>query len=74
MKWPEVFAVPSQQADTIAGLLVEHVISRHGVPEHLLSDRGPNFLSELFLQVCKLLGVAKINTSGYYLQCDGLVE
>ena len=37
-KWPEVFAVPNQQAETIARLLVERVISQHGVPELLLSD------------------------------------
>ena len=50
-KWPEVFAVPDQQAETIAKLLVEHVISRHGVPEQLLSDRGANFLSQLVQEV-----------------------
>ena len=37
-KWPEVFAVPNQKAETIARLLVECVISPHGVPELLLSD------------------------------------
>ena len=37
-KWPEVFVVPDQQATTIARLLVEEVIARHGVPEQLLSD------------------------------------
>ena len=73
-KWPEVFAVPNQTAETIARLLVEHVISRHGVPEQLLSDRGKNFLSSLVQEVCKLIGTKKINTSGYHPQCDGLVE
>ena len=73
-KWPEVFATSDQTAETIARLLVEHVISRHGVPEHLLSDRGPNFLSALLGEVMKLVGTAKINTSGYHPQCDGLVE
>ena len=29
-KWPEVFAVPDQKAETIARLFVEHVIARHG--------------------------------------------
>ena len=42
-KWPEVFAVPDHTAETIAHLLVEQVISRHGVPEQFLSDRGKNF-------------------------------
>ena len=73
-KWPEVFAVPDQTADTIARLLVEEIVSRHGVPERLLSDRGPNFLSSLIEKVCQLLGTTKVNTSGYHPQCDGLVE
>ena len=33
-----------------------------------------NFLSELFLEVCRLLGVKKVNTSDYHPQTDGLVE
>ena len=73
-KWPEAFAIPDQRADTIARLLCEQIICRHGIPEQLLSDRGANFLSELILEICKLLGVKKLNTSGYHPQTDGLVE
>ena len=46
-KWPEVFATRDQTALTIAGLFVEHIVSRHGVPAQLLSDRGTAFLSRL---------------------------
>ena len=74
-KWVEAFAVPDQRADTIAKLFVEHVVCRHGVPEELLSDREANFLSDLIKSVCDIiLGVKKINTSGYHPQTDGLVE
>ena len=41
----EVFAVPDQTAATIARLLVEEIVSRHGVPSEVLSDRGRAFLS-----------------------------
>ena len=51
-KWPELFAVPDQTALTIARLLVEQVISRHGVPSQLLSDRGAAFLSNLLRELC----------------------
>lgn len=44
------------------------------VPEWLLSDRGPNFLSNLVEKVCQLLGTAKVNISGYHPQCDRFVE
>lgn len=64
MKWPEAFAIPDQKAETIAKLFVENIVCRHGIPEELLSDRGANFLSTLIQEVCQLLGVKKINTSG----------
>ena len=37
-KWPEVFAVSNQSALTIARLLVDNVIPRHGVPAEVFSD------------------------------------
>ena len=73
-KWPEAFAIPDQKAETIAKLFVEQIICRHGIPEELLSDRGTNFLSTLIQEICQVLNVKKINTSGYHPQTDGLVE
>ena len=73
-KWPEVFATSDQTSVTIAQLLVEHVISRHGVPSELLSDRGTAFLAKLMLDVYKLMGIRKSNTTAYHPQTDGLVE
>jgi hypothetical protein len=73
-KWPEVFAISDQTAETIGQLFVESIVAWHGVPERLLSDRGQNFLSRLVAEVCQLLGLTKVNTSGYHPQCDGLVE
>lgn len=73
-KWPEVFAVKDQSALTIAKLPVEHIISHHGVPAELLSGRGANFLSKLMQEVCKSMGIHKVNTTAYHPQTDGLVE
>ena len=73
-KWPEVFAVPDQSTATIARLLVEEIVSRHGVPAEILSDRGRSFLSALMREVEMLLGIHKVNTSAYHPQTDGLVE
>ena len=73
-KWPEVFATLGQTSSTIAELLVEHVITRHGVPSELLSDQGTAFLSKLMLDVYKIMGIRKTNTTVYHPQTDGLVE
>ena len=73
-KWPEVFAVPDQTAATIAKLLVEEIVSRHGVPSEILSDRGKAFMSGLMTEVEELLGSHRVNTTAYHPQTDGLVE
>ena len=71
-KWPEVFPVPDQTAATVARLLVEEIISRHGIPAEVLSDRGRAFLSGLVREVEELLVFHKVNTSAYHPQTDGL--
>ena len=73
-KWPLVFAVADQKALTIAQLLVEKVIPMFGVPEALLSDRGTNLLPHLMQDICKMLGIVKLNTMAYHPQCDGMVN
>ena len=52
-RWCEAFPVPSVEATVIACLLVDEIISRHGAPRVLLSDRGTSFLSKIVTDVCK---------------------
>ncbi|GFW17170.1 gypsy retrotransposon integrase-like protein 1 [Trichonephila clavipes] len=47
-KWPEVYPIPDQEAPTVAEAVVQHWISRYGVPLQLHSDQGRNFVSALF--------------------------
>ncbi|KAL5481633.1 hypothetical protein EMCRGX_G021832 [Ephydatia muelleri] len=73
-KWPLVFPVPDQKSERIVKLLADEIIPFCGVPEALLSDRGTNLLSHLMLDVCRALGIQKLNTTAYHPQCDGMVE
>ena len=73
-KWVKTFPTSDQTSETIARLLVERIICQHGAPKELLSDRGPNLLSMLMLDICNLMGMKKINTTAYHPQTDGLVE
>ena len=73
-KWPEVYATQGQSSATISRLLVEEVVSRHGVPSEILSDRGKSFLSGLMRELETLLGYRKVNMTAYHPQRDGLVE
>lgn len=73
-KWPMVYAIPDQQAHRIAQILCDKMIPMFGVPEALLSDRGTNLLSHLMKDVCRILGIKKLNTTAYHPQCNGMVE
>ena len=73
-KRPRAFPTPAQKTERIARLLAEEIVPLFGVPEALLSDRGTNLLSILMQDVCKLLGIKKLNTTAHHLQCDGMIE
>jgi len=73
-KWPEVFAIPIQEASTVADIFVENVFSRFGVPLEFHSDQGRNFESRLFERLCDLLGIRKTRTTPLHPQSDGIVE
>ena len=73
-KWPEAFAIPNQEATTVAKVLVEEFFCRFGVPLEIHSDQGRNFESTVFQEVCKLLRVNKTRTTPLHPQSDGMVE
>ena len=72
-KYPE--AIPLKRVDNEAVLeaLLE-VISRHGIPEAILTDQGSVFMSRLTKAVCNTLGIQQIRTSPYHPQSDGALE
>lgn len=73
-KWPEAYALPNQEAVTVANVLVSQFFSRFGVPAELHSDQGRHFESHIFQEVCTLLGIHKTRTTALHPQSDGMVE
>ena len=73
-KWPEVYAIPNQEASTIAEVLVANFFCRFGIPRELHSDQGRNFESHLLKEVLQRLGVSKTRTTPLHPQSDGMVE
>ena len=70
----EAYAIPNQEAVTVARKLVDQMFCRFSPPEQLHSDQGKQFESTLLHEICKILGMKKSRTSPYHPQCDGLVE
>lgn len=53
-KWPEVIAIPNQEAETIAQVFVKEFVCRYGVPLELHTDQGKNFESILLAETLKV--------------------
>ena len=61
-------------AETTAELFINHVVRLHGVPEEVISDRGPQFESRFWKRFLELLGGKVCLSSAYHPQSDGQTE
>ena len=73
-KWVDAIPIRNQKANTVAQKLVDRIVSIFGVPMQLHSDQGRMFESDVFQEMCKILGIEKTRTTPYHPQSDGMVE
>ncbi|KAG7468735.1 Retrovirus-related Pol poly from transposon [Solea senegalensis] len=73
-KWPEAYAIPDQEAETVADSLVEGMFNRFGTAGTIHSDQGRNLESCVFAAMCERLDMHKTRTTPLHPQSDGLVE
>ena len=73
-KWIEAFPCKTTSAEETAKILYEQWISRFSVPKIIHSDKGASFQSAVFREMCRLLGIQKINTTPLAPWSNGLAE
>ena len=73
-RYTEAYALPNQEAKTVAYKLVNEFFFRYSLPEQLHSDQGRQFESDVIKEVTAMLQIKKTRTSPYHPQSDGLVE
>ena len=73
-KWPEAFAVKDHSAKTLAQIIVKEIMSRHGAPERIITDRGQDFMLDMYRQVMELIGMKHSPMTLYHPQMDGQTE
>ena len=61
-------------AEECATALLHHWISRFGVPESIVTDRGRQFTSGLWTELGNLLGISRCRTTSYHPQSNGIIE
>jgi len=61
-------------ANETASLLFEHVYKRFGLPDQIISDRGPQFTAQIFEELGRLLGIRLTKSTAYHPQTDGGAE
>lgn len=57
-----------------AEVLCNNVFRFYGLPEDVVSDRGPQFTSRVWSAFCQLLNINVSLTSGYHPEANGQVE
>jgi len=61
-------------AEGLARLLWDNVWKLHGLPESIVSDRGPQFAAELMKELNRMLGIRTKLSTVFYPQTDGQTE
>jgi hypothetical protein len=57
-----------------ARLFRDHVWRHHGLPEEVISDRGPQFVSNFMRELNRLLGIQTRPSTAFHPQTDGQTE
>ena len=73
-RWLEAIPLAGMDAATCADAFIAAWVARFGVPGRLTSDRGTQFTSTLWGNICRQLGVAHSTTAAYHPQANGMVE
>lgn len=72
-KWPEVQLMTTTTATRTVDIL-RQIFSAYGLPEQIVTDNGPQFISDEFSTFAKMNGIKNIRTAPYHPASNGLAE
>jgi transposase InsO family protein len=61
----------NQPVTIYAQLYIARILSLHGVPKTIVSDRGPQFVSKFWEELHRSLGTKLLHSSAYHPQTSG---
>lgn len=72
-RYPEVVKLTTVTSQSVIRAL-RSLFARHGIPEYVASDNGPQYSSQEFSDFAKTYGFSHVCSSPYYPQSNGQVE
>ena len=71
-----IIVVPMKEtrAIDVAQTLLEHIFQHHGLPTAIVSNRGTQFVSILWTEVCRLVKITRRLSTVFHLETDGATE
>lgn len=73
-KFVEAYPLKDKESRSVAQAFVNNFILRYGVPREVVTDRGSEFVSSLFSESCKILGIKKLTSTAYHHETLGALE
>ena len=73
-RWPEAMPIVDIRAETVADAFFSGWIARYGTPATITTDRGAQFESKLWDNLCNQFGIIRNRTMSYHPQSSGMVE
>jgi hypothetical protein len=64
----------THRAEKYAEIYIDQIVSLHGIPKTIVSDRGAPFVAHFWEQLQESLGTQVIRSSAYHPQTDGQTE
>jgi len=66
-----VATIEETSAESLARLFRDNMWKLHGLPESVVSDRGPQFAAELTKELNRMLGIETRLSTAFHPQTDG---
>ena len=73
-RWPEVIPIRDQTASTVTKAFVNEYVTRHSLPNRVISDLGSQFISNLFVSVMEYMQIKVSHSLPYFHKTTGTVE
>jgi transposase InsO family protein len=73
----QAFSIPCYKTTTakdMARLYIHNIYRIRGAPESIVSDRGPQFISDFWDEFCRILGIKLKLSTAFHPETDGQTE